>query len=194
MSKFIDLTGQQFGLWLVVQRGPNQKGQTMFECRCECGNIAICSRKNLLSGGSKSCGCSHRRTGAAHPNWKGHGEIPYSYWYRLCYQAKTHQRKVDITIEDAWHQFEKQQGRCALTGLTISFGTRRLTRDCTASLDRIDSSKGYTIDNIQWLDKRIQRIKSDFPQTEFIEMCREVARHSRCVIGPTTKDIQSKIT
>lgn len=41
----------------------------------------------------------------------------------------------------------------------------------TASLDRIDSTKGYIKDNIQWIHKDIQRLKLNFSQTKLIELC-----------------------
>jgi len=44
----------------------------------------------------------------------------------------------------------------------------------TASLDRIDSTKNYTIDNIQWVHKDVNKMKMDFSQEYFIEMCRLV--------------------
>jgi len=48
----------------------------------------------------------------------------------------------------------------------------------TASLDRIDSSKGYTPDNTQWLHKRVNKSKMEFDQKDFITMCRAVAARS----------------
>ena len=41
----------------------------------------------------------------------------------------------------------------------------------TASLDRIDSSKGYTKSNIQWVHKDINKMKSDFSMLRFLELC-----------------------
>lgn len=43
-----------------------------------------------------------------------------------------------------------------------------------ASLDRIDSSKEYTKDNIAWIHKDIQRMKSDFPIEYFIQTCNKI--------------------
>jgi peroxiredoxin family protein len=41
----------------------------------------------------------------------------------------------------------------------------------TASLDRKDSSKGYTKDNIQWIHKDLQKMKMDMPEDKFINWC-----------------------
>lgn len=52
-----DLTGEFFGRWRVIRRGPNKRRQVAWLCLCTCG-----SQKNVLvvllrSGKSKSCGC-----------------------------------------------------------------------------------------------------------------------------------------
>lgn len=44
-----------------------------------------------------------------------------------------------------------------------------------ASLDRKDSSVGYTKNNIQWVHKAINRLKTDFNQKKFIELCHLVS-------------------
>lgn len=58
-------------------------------------------------------------------------------------------------------------GKCALSGwqLNMNYG------ECTASFDRIDSSKGYKIGNIQWVHIMVNMCKNKYPQDKFIEMC-----------------------
>ncbi len=56
--KLIDLTGQRFGRLTVVQRdGFGNTWQTMWLCRCDCGNITRVERGNLVRGRTRSCGC-----------------------------------------------------------------------------------------------------------------------------------------
>ena len=58
MSKPIDLTNQVFERWTVISRAPNNKrGETMWNCRCECGKEKIVNGYSLRNGTSKSCGC-----------------------------------------------------------------------------------------------------------------------------------------
>jgi hypothetical protein len=75
-----------------------------------------------------------------------------------------------ISLDEMYHSFD---GACALSGWPISI----LYLDQTASLDRIDSSKGYTQDNIQWAHKMVNMAKNKYPQAEFIAMCNAVAQH-----------------
>jgi hypothetical protein len=46
-----------------------------------------------------------------------------------------------------------------------------------ASLDRIDSSKGYAKDNIQWVHTMVNMSKNRYNQQKFVEMCIAVARN-----------------
>jgi hypothetical protein len=56
----MDLSGQQFGLWKVL----NRASSTHYHCRCECGTERNVAQQNLRSGASRSCGaraCARKR-------------------------------------------------------------------------------------------------------------------------------------
>lgn len=57
MPKLIDLTGQRFGRWTVIERAPNHGNRTFWHCRCDCGNEKDVPSNALRYGESKSCGC-----------------------------------------------------------------------------------------------------------------------------------------
>lgn len=62
MSKVIDLTGQTFGKLKVIARSANNnRGESMWECQCECGNTKVIRGYTLNHGLSKSCGCERYR-------------------------------------------------------------------------------------------------------------------------------------
>ena len=96
--------------------------------------------------------------------------------------AEARDLPFEISNQDAWDQFLKQNSKCALTGLALSMndGRNPVTDSIirNASLDRIDSSKGYTRDNIQWVHKDINKMKMDFPEDRFRELCRLVSEHT----------------
>jgi hypothetical protein len=71
-----------------------------------------------------------------------------------------------------WDLYLKQERICALTGLPIKLGT---VNEISASLDRIDSTRGYTLDNVQWVHKDINRMKGDLTPERFLELCQLVA-------------------
>jgi hypothetical protein len=64
----------------------------------------------------------------------------------------------------------KFSGTCSLSGWPISMSDR------TASLDRIDSSMGYTEENVQWVHTMVNMSKNKYKQVDFINMCISVAQ------------------
>ena len=101
----------------------------------------------------------------------GYQEITGTFWARVKHNAKTRGLSVEITMEDAWDVFVKQRGLCALSGVPIWFGAGAIT---TASLDRIDSSRPYTLNNIQWVHKTVNLMKGKISQEDFVFFCIEV--------------------
>lgn len=55
---FVDVTGQKFNHWTVLERVENRHKRVHYMCRCRCGFIAVVSKTALANGTSKCCGCS----------------------------------------------------------------------------------------------------------------------------------------
>jgi hypothetical protein len=85
--------------------------------------------------------------------------------------AKSRSINWDLSIEQMFSIFD---GKCALTGWDIS--TDYLSE--TASLDRIDSKKGYSIDNVQWVHSMVNMCKNKYDQEKFVEMCKAVSSNN----------------
>lgn len=180
--KLKDLTGMKFHSLLVLYRaGSNRGGKTTWLCLCDCGNKKIFSGDHLTRTTKpvKSCGCQQRKRGNKNPLWNGCGEISGNWWYnhvlRERSQAVRERVPVAVTIEFAWDLFLKQNRKCALSGQDIFIGDRQYG---TASIDRIDSSKGYEEGNIQWVHKDINFMKRTYSMEYFIEMCRMVSENN----------------
>jgi hypothetical protein len=57
----IDLSGQRFGMLVVIQRGePTRGGKVRWLCQCDCGRQKLASSAYLRHAKSKSCGCTKR--------------------------------------------------------------------------------------------------------------------------------------
>lgn len=53
--------GSKFNRLVVVKRaGQAKDGHSIYQCRCECGNVVDAQINNLRSGNTKSCGCLQR--------------------------------------------------------------------------------------------------------------------------------------
>lgn len=57
MSKLIDLTGQKFGRWTVIEKDNSKKGTAYWICQCDCGTTRSVCGTSLRGGVSTSCGC-----------------------------------------------------------------------------------------------------------------------------------------
>lgn len=79
--------------------------------------------------------------------------------------------------------YENQKGLCAYTKLPLLAVGNQLN---TMSLDRIDSSKDYTEDNIQLVCVAINKMKLDMTEDRFIELCSLVTKNSKLAELPVT--------
>jgi hypothetical protein len=70
-----------------------------------------------------------------------------------------------------------QDFRCALSGVAIS----AMEVNNNASLDRIDSTLGYIVNNVQWVTSKVNMMKQQYTQEDFIEVCNNVVLYSNKV-------------
>lgn len=80
--------------------------------------------------------------------------------------------RIDLEVFDAW--LKVQGEKCALTGIEFDYtcDQKYRVRPFAPSIDRIDSSKGYTFDNIQVVCAMVNRAKNEMSQELFDRMCR----------------------
>jgi hypothetical protein len=132
----------------------------------------------------KNCIYNERKKGIVLEN------VPKWYFNSIKNLASQRDLEFSITLEDLQKLWEKQEKKCALTGIEIGFGLeyetlgngyQRLTnshRLTTASLDRIECEKGYTLENIQWVEKNINIFKNALNNDDFIGLCKLVAEYN----------------
>ena len=184
MPKIVDLTGKRFGKLVVIRKLSSRRdGSVMWECQCDCGNKHEANTRHLNRAKNtvRSCGCSQHPSGKDSPYWEGVGEMSAAWWQAKIgreFQQKSRATiPVEIDMEYAWDLFLKQNRKCALTGLELTFA-RPLSKG-TASLDRIDNTRGYVPGNVQWVHKTINMMKRIYDEDYFIEMCVLVAAHKK---------------
>jgi hypothetical protein len=176
----IDITGRKFGkLNIISLDHKDKRGQLYWKCKCDCGKEKSIRGSNIRSGMTVSCGCYRSelvglKLGNKHHCWKGCGEIPMGYYLQLKKGALERNLTFNISIADIWKLFLSQQRKCALSSLPIIFQSKQRAFDGTASLDRIDSSKGYIEGNLQWVHKDVNFMKRNFEQSYFIELCKNI--------------------
>ncbi len=181
MQKY-NLTGKRFGMLTVVKEATNKKGRRRWLCKCDCGGELDSLQGSLVHGRTVTCGCRKKLLGNNNANWTGYECITGSQWALMRNNARHRNLVFDIKIEQAWELFTKQNGKCALSGVQLTFSksyNRELAyserTETTASLDRIDSSIGYVVGNLQWVHKHINLMKGSLSTEDFIKYCRLVA-------------------
>jgi hypothetical protein len=99
-------------------------------------------------------------------------------WQSLRSNAKRRGHIFRITQAYALKVLRGQDYRCALTGVELTISHRRNWRAVSnASIDRIDSGRGYVKGNIQWTTKQANLIKRDLSMTDVVSFCMKVAEH-----------------
>ena len=185
MTQIPNIIGKKFNLFTVLQYTyyNHKNKQHYWKCKCKCGHIKNVSYIRLLNKSVVSCGSINHKINIKKV-------LSQTLFHKYKYNAIRRDLTFKITIKQAWNKFEKQNGKCALSGRELSFGNFCEDINRTASLDRIDSTKGYSVDNIQWVHKDINQMKWNMPQEEFIDLCAKVVSHLNL---KTEKDIDDFI-
>jgi len=147
MSALIDLVGKKFGRLTVLRRSyPNSKsGELKWCCKCECGKEKIIFGQNLRGGFTQSCGCLQKET-------TSHLPVGLASMRLLIRDYKRGAKKRGYSYELTEEQFaEITKKDCYYCGIKPYNAYSQLHRNgdyIYNGIDRIDNTKGYTIDNV----------------------------------------------
>ena len=166
---------QKIGNYTIISEDIVIEHEAKVMCQCDCGTINLVSCYTLIKGTSTKClKCGNSLKKEKNPSWKGYGEISGKIFNKLKRDATIRKIEFNLTIEYLDRLYKNQNGKCKLTGLELS----TVCDKQTASLDRIDSSKGYIEENVQWVHKDINMMKKAYSEEYFIEMCKLVANNN----------------
>lgn len=176
-DKFLN---KKIGDILILRRNneirPNStKKRVSVVCLCPiCKKEFVASFENLRTGHYKSCGCAKKLLNKKHQKWRGVGEISLSFFHAIRNSASVRKKTFSLTIDYLWNLFLKQNRKCALSGMDLSFPKNRRDFCCTASLDRIDASHDYTEDNVQWVHKDVNYAKQQMNNNQFLNLVKSI--------------------
>jgi len=94
-------------------------------------------------------------------------------------RCKSTQYEFNITLEDLKELWDKQKGKCAISGIEMTHKMNSGKIRTNVSLDRIDSSKGYIQGNVQLVCHIINGMKSDLEYNEFLHFCEMITIHNK---------------
>lgn len=155
-NNFVDRTGMVFGnLKVVGFSHRNKHGQSMWLCRCKCGNKTKVQGATLAGGRQKSCGCKFSgisKSKTTHGESKGSKRTDeYVCWLLL--RSRCHNPKYQffhryggrgITVCKRWNKFEN---------FLTDMGRRPSKKH---SIDRKNNDGNYTPKNCRWATKKQQ--------------------------------------
>ncbi|MHA1469847.1 MAG: hypothetical protein ACTSSP_04720 [Candidatus Asgardarchaeia archaeon] len=174
--------GERYGNLTVLERAKRGQRSYYWRCSCDCGKEIVLTSHTLKYGSHRSCGCLQNPVGQDHPCYKGYKDLSGGLFHKFEFNASRRKLSFRVTKKYLWKLFEKQNRKCALSGINLDLGLRsrkeELARECTASLDRVDNTRGYMKGNVQWVHKHINKMKNIHSQDYFIKLCKLVANNN----------------
>lgn len=145
--------------------------------QCLCGVEKEVDLGSIRCGATRSCGCLQRetRSGTRSVQFPPYEEISSGTWRHWVYNASKKGLSFLIKPNEVWDLYLLQDRRCAISGILIGFGISTDQKQTTASLDRLDNTNGYVLDNIQLVHKRINFMRHTMSVDEFVSWCHLVA-------------------
>ena len=166
--------GDKFKEWTVLDIRRNSRNALEYFCECSCGNRRWFEKAELInpnrSFACHSCAGKTRKEAVTLRNGRV-GELTLTRYNKLKKSAIKRGYSFEVSIDFLWNLFLNQRHICAITGDYI----KSLSK---ASLDRIDSSKGYTEDNVQWVTYQANVSKHTMSMDSLYEFCRKVLNHA----------------
>ncbi len=163
-----DLTGQRFVRLVVQQRcqPPKQYASktTWWMCLCDCGNVKAVRASHLKRGGVQSCGCLQRENLSVYPSTHQYTGTPTWHSWRGMLDRCRRENSTSweryggkgIKVCDRW------QGETGFKNFLADMGERPEGK----TLDRINSTGDYCLENCRWATPKEQRLNT--PRTRFL--------------------------
>jgi hypothetical protein len=198
--------GKKYNKLTVLEIKKQNKQPTRAICACECGVVKEYLLTKIVRNRTKACGCQKNNQELRdknrikayelirsnnskfgkdnHPKENREFKFIHGSIRRSRVMKKIGIDQFNVTIEDLKQVWDKQNGICKYTGikLTLPIHSKKRNPDVQykmASVDRIDSSKPYTADNIQFVSRSINYAKNtmtDQEMRDFIALIRETKK------------------
>lgn len=163
-----DISGQNFGRLTVSNQyriqNTNKKSRTEWFCNCECGNNIWIKADSLINGNTKSCGCFR-----IEKNRKEYGESSKNrVLRRYKHDAKKRGLEFLLSKEQFLDTISKNCSYCKLPPYNIQNDGESYGEFIYTGIDRIDNSKGYTLENSTSCCRICNMAKGEMTREQFL--------------------------
>lgn len=155
MKPIRDLTGMRFGRLTAIKFSHRHKRETIWECKCDCGNTHFASSSHLLRGHTKSCGCFRKeelkRIKTRHGETNTRLHRIWDGMIRRCRGTSDKKNNAiyhdrGITVCKEWEVYENFRDWSLANGY-----------DDGLTIDRIDTCGNYCPENCRWVTMKVQQ-------------------------------------
>lgn len=105
----------------------------------------------------------------------------FRYHFRAI-QSRSREKghEINVTMDDLIEQWNTQKGICEFSGIELILSSySKIIKDpiYSASLDRIDSNKGYIKGNIRWISRSINWMKNEMSDEMTWKLCELISEN-----------------
>lgn len=172
----INLLGEKFGKLLVIEfcgtqstTGKSTK-RARWKCRCDCGNITIVDSSNLRSGRMIGCGKCRETIGNQYGkyNLKTY-DSAFNIFYNTVKRGAIQRRfSFELNPNDVKTISRQNCFYCGIEPHQIIKARNNFGSDFIYNgIDRVDNTKGYTINNCVPCCKKCNQAKMNLPVEQF---------------------------
>lgn len=159
------------------------KNRAFYICKCDCGTVKDIAGQSLVSGRVNSCGCIHdeRTRQMGRNNCIGYGESSLNTLYlNYKYQAIKRHKSFNLSREEFRKLTKQNCYYCGAEPNNVKKPTIRGKGEYIYNgVDRVDNTKGYSIENCVACCTTCNRAKQTMREEEFLNWIRKVYEH-RC--------------
>ena len=182
MRRPTNIFGETFGRLTVIDiarkvkydNGKSRSSKVYWNCECSCGNRKEVESTKLRSGHTRSCGCLR-------------AENPQTFYNDIMVSCRNGAKARGLSFELSASEFESLvKGNCSYCGSGPASQKKRKPGGISVhynGIDRINSSKGYSIGNVATCCANCNRAKWKMNVEEFVSHCERIVAHMRGANG-----------
>ena len=174
--------GQRFGRLIILSKAPrNEKNRMLlYLCKCDCGTIRTIYKQNLIRNLTKSCGCLQKELLGKRARKEKYAASFNTLYIQHKFSAKRRGIIFKLSKEDVKKITSQNCHYCNEPPNQVHSSHKLKCNGAYIhnSIDRIDSSKGYTNDNSVPCCNYCNYGKNDLSKKDFLNHIKKIYNHN----------------